>query len=242
MKYAIVSDIHSNLEALEAVLEDIRNNKVVKLICLGDIVGYGASPNECINLVKDNFHTVLMGNHDHAAIGKTRCEYFNPNARNAILWTKRVLGFEETEYLKTLPFINREDNIVYAHANLRRPDEWDYIIDDFQASLSFDRMLKAQLAFIGHSHVPVHFYNGDSQGYDHSQGKIEIDRNYSYIINVGSVGQPRDGNEKSCYVIYDIERNFFEYRRIKYDIKSAQKKILDAGLPEFLAERIENGK
>jgi predicted phosphodiesterase len=242
MRIAIISDIHSNFEALSAVLEDVDNQGVDEIFCLGDIIGYGASPSECLALVRKRCKKILMGNHDHAAVGLTDKDYFNPNAKSAIVWTIEQLENGEMEFLSDLDFTFRREKAFYAHANLSHPREWGYILDEYQASASFKRMGSARILFIGHSHVPVVLENGPHIRFLGRVDFIRMEPERQYIINVGSVGQPRDGINDAAYALFDTEENYVHLVRVPYDIQSAQKKILDAGLPEFLAERIQYGR
>ncbi|OVE73364.1 hypothetical protein BVX93_01920 [bacterium B13(2017)] len=242
MRYAIISDVHSNYEALTAVLEDIRKQKVDDIICLGDIVGYGASPKECINLIKQCCSQIIIGNHDHAAIGLTDTDYFNFNARNAIKWTSQQLTDEEKEYFSNLPFYSKRDDLIFTHASLYKPQDWGYILDEYQALASFEQMKDSFICFIGHSHVPLAFIKKQYLSFMWDIKEFVLEKNNQYIINVGSVGQPRDGIKDAAYVIYDSSKLLINLIRVSYDIETAQKKIIGAGLPKFLAERIQYGR
>ncbi|EKD26681.1 MAG: Metallophosphoesterase [uncultured bacterium] len=242
MRYALISDVHSNLEALEAVLSDISKRHVDKIICLGDIVGYGASPRECINLVKKNCNAILLGNHDYAVGGGVSLEYFNDNARKAVEWTRKFIDEEDVNFLSSLPSILKEERTCFAHGTLHSPLEWGYILDEYQALLSFSEMYENNVCFIGHSHIPIAFQmdlHVEWMGFYHH---LDILNDVKYIINVGSVGQPRDGISDSAYAIYDAEKFSVDLIRVNYDIKTAQKKIINAGLPKFLSERIGYGR
>lgn len=242
MRYAILSDIHSNLEAMTSVLEDIHALRVDEILCLGDIVGYGANPKECLDLVKKECHRVVIGNHDHAVIGLTNKEYFNPNAKKAVEWTADQLAPEDTGFLKRLPMIQTLENFVMAHASLNKPEDWGYILDEYEADQCFGLMGNALVTFIGHSHIPLAFENGRFVRCLGFISHFEMDERCRYIVNVGSVGQPRDGVNLAAYILYDSEKLTLDLRRVPYDIQRAQKKILEAGLPEFLAERIQYGR
>lgn len=243
MRYAILSDIHSNLEAFSAVLESIASEKPDKLICLGDIVGYGASPKECLDLVRAHCHHIVAGNHDHAVLGLTNKEFFNPNAKKAVEWTAQKLSTEDLAFLTTLPLCLELDNFLVTHATLNKPTEWGYVLDEYEADACFSLMKpNDRVIFIGHSHVPLAFENGPFVKFLGFLTHLEMSPRYQYIVNVGSVGQPRDGINLASYAIYDSEKMTVDLIRTSYDIQTAQKKILDAGLPAFLAERIQYGR
>jgi len=242
MKIALISDLHSNEEALVAVLEDIAKKKADKVVCLGDIIGYGASPGECVELVRKNADIVIAGNHDMAALGLTNKDYFNPNAKHAVEWTQNQLSKEDSQFLRDLPMVEELDDLIFVHANLNDPSGWGYILDEFDADTTFSSMNNHRLCFIGHSHVPVVFEEGEIVKYLGNYEHFPTLPDRKYIVNVGSVGQPRDGNPDAAYVLYDTHHASIELRRVPYDIKNAQFRILRAGLPEFLAERIAFGR
>jgi len=225
LRWGIISDIHGNLEALEAVLESIRSAGVDKIICLGDIVGYGADPNRCTDIIRERVEFAVIGNHDHAALGLTSVAYFNQYAREAALWTSRELNQENRDYLLGLAFEVKQDGALFVHSTPENPEEWNYIFSYYEARYHFTKF-EEQVCFIGHSHVPVRF---------NEEGSARR------IINVGSVGQPRDHNPKSCYYIYDSETNEGDWVRVEYDIQKAADKIRNAGLPRILADRLFKG-
>ena len=244
MRYAIISDIHSNLEALTAVMANIDRDPVDEIACLGDLIGYGASPKPCIDLVRSKCKKVVIGNHDHAVIGLTNKEYFNPNAKQAVEWTAKKLSKPDFDFFASLPMTIRENKIIFTHASLHKPSEWGYILDEYEAEECFRIMDDAFITFIGHSHIPLAFEYGPGP-YVKFLGffnHLTLNPSCRYIINVGSVGQPRDGINQASYVLYDSEKFSIDLVRTAYDIKTAQKKILEAGLPEFLAERIQYGR
>ena len=244
MRYAIFSDIHSNLEAYEASLEAMLKEKVDQYICLGDIVGYGANPKECISLtrelIKEKGCICIAGNHDAAVAEMTPISRFNPLAREAIVWTKKIIDQNENEFLSTLPLLKSERGCVFVHASLDRPDEWQYVytIDDAYKNFEF---FKEKVCFIGHSHIPVIFKGGKNFEYFVSPS-IKIEEDFRYIVNAGSIGQPRDHDPRACFLIYDTEKCTFEYKRVQYDIAGAQTKIRKAGLPEIEAVRLAIGE
>ncbi|MGQ9628804.1 MAG: metallophosphoesterase family protein [bacterium] len=244
MVYALISDIHGNLEALTAVLRDICREGVDQCICLGDIVGYGANPNECIAEVRKECDVILGGNHDWAAIGKTDIRYFNEYARWAIQWTSRVLEADSRSFLGNLPLVYRFGGNVMVHSSLVEPSQWYYVLSKQDARENFERMAKDLVCFIGHSHQPM-FYTYDEEG-DKILAFAPMDsmvmrRGHKFIINIGSVGQPRDGNSAACYVLYDDRAKSVSWRRVRYDIAGAQRKIRAARLPGGLADRLAYG-
>lgn len=244
MKYAIISDIHSNLEAFNAVVNAIKKEKVDKYLFAGDVVGYGANPSECINEFKKLNCLGVAGNHDWGVLGSTSLEYFNKYARKAAEWTAEKLSKKEKKILETLPLTKKIDNITLVHATLENPEKWDYLRSTYQAHKNID-IQETQITFTGHSHVPVAFFEPiEITGPIRftKEEEIPINKDYKYIINVGSVGQPRDGNPKACYAIYDNEKQVVKIKRVAYNIKKAQDKIRAAELPEILAERLERGE
>ncbi|HEC93205.1 MAG TPA: metallophosphoesterase [Candidatus Atribacteria bacterium] len=244
MKIGIISDIHSNSEALDNVLKDVK--EIDEFICLGDIVGYGADPNYCIRRMKELNCRCIAGNHDFGAVGKLDINYFNYAAREAILWTSQKLDNNSIRYL-----LNLSENLtirgeIYAvHGSPREP-MWEYILDENTANLIFNRY-DFNIYFIGHSHLAGYFsFDKNSGRINYTNlnngGNIEIDKNKRYIINCGSVGQPRDGNPKASYGIYDINSQKIVINRVSYPIYLTQRKIINAGLPEVLAERLSFGR
>lgn len=240
MRYAILGDIHANLEALDVVIEDAGSRGAERYFSVGDVVGYGADPKACIERLRGLSCLPVMGNHDSAVIGKTDDSYFNPYARSAVLWTQRILSPGEAAFLQGLPIVREEDEFTIVHSTLRDPENWDYILNlnDAYASFSF---LRKGVCFVGHSHVPVIFSNQGSV-IPFEKAEFSLEDGDKYIVNAGSIGQPRDGIPDACYVIYDSARSVVEYRRIPYDVPRAQEKILSAGLPEILAARLEIGR
>ena len=241
MRYGIIGDIHSNLEAFEVVLEEISKREIDKVICLGDIVGYGANPNECIDKVRQLTDIVVMGNHDAGSIGQTDLNYFNWVAREACEWTGKVLTASNKTYLKNLDFVKREKETFIVHASPSKPAAWIYIISLDIAMQEFSHFNES-ICFVGHSHVPVTFVKRGAR-YDVIEDMhFKLDKDARYIINVGSIGQPRDFDPRASFGIYDSDEGQIEIIRLNYDIETAQQKIRKAGLPEFLATRLALGK
>lgn len=240
MKYAIISDIHGNLEALTAVLDDINSQDITKYICLGDIAGYGANPNECIGIIRDLHCPCVLGNHDAGALGTTNIGDFNAAAKVAIEYHKKILTDESKAYLSSLSYVQRIEAFTIVHANLEKPEEWGYVFNSNDAEHCFS-FQKDLVCFFGHTHIQCSFQSNTLTPFLKT-GKLKIKSGSKYLINVGSVGQPRDGNPMSAYGIYDLEENSITFRRVKYDIKKAQDKILEANLPNILALRLGIGK
>ncbi len=244
MKIVIFSDIHSNSEAINSVLKNIK--EVDKFICLGDIVGYGADPNYCIEKIKDLNCRCIGGNHDFAVVGKVNINYFNYAARTAILWTSNQLKKENFNFLLNLKKkFELEDSVLAVHGSPQNP-LLEYILDKDTASLIFNKF-DFKIYFVGHSHLAGCFsFNKNTNQIDYinfsNGGCIEINKNKRYIINCGSVGQPRDGNPKASYGIYDQKNEIVNIYRVSYPINLTQDKIFNAGLPRNLAYRLSYGR
>jgi len=236
MRIAVISDIHGNLEALNAVIEYLQNREITNIYCLGDIVGYGPNPNECVQTVAKHAKTTVIGNHDHAVLGLTSTEYFNDFAKISTFWTSNALNQENREFLSGLNFTHTIDDILLVHATPSDPPMWHYILSEMDARHEFDHF-EQKICFIGHSHFPIVF---SQEGFSRRM-KQKLNGQDKYIINVGSVGQPRDGNPKACFCVYDQEMQEIEYVRLAYDVYSTRTKIIQAGLPVFLAERLTKG-
>ena len=237
MVYAIISDIHANLEALKVVLADIKTRNPDRKICLGDMVGYCAAPSESLELIKD-FNVILMGNHDYAVIDSSLVEKFNFHARLAMEWTISHLSPEEKTALSKLQYIHQENSITFVHATPRNPEGWGYImnIDDAMDAFNY---FDSQLCFIGHTHYPVIV---SDRGEIIADRKITFDAKSKYVVNIGSVGQPRDGDNRTCYVIYDSDAHTLEYVRLQYNIQATQKKMSKVNFPQFLINRLSEGR
>ena len=244
MKIGVISDIHSNFEALNCVLESIE--RVDKFICLGDIVGYGADPNDCIEKIKDLSCRCIGGNHDFAVVGRVDVDYFNYAARFAILWTSRQLKKDNINFLLNLnKKIELKNNIIAVHGSPQNP-VLEYILDKNTASLIFSKY-NFKICFVGHSHLAGCFsFNEDNNQIDYINfshgGYIEISKNKRYIINCGSVGQPRDGNPQASYGIFDLKNNVVNIYRVTYPVNLTKSKIINAGLPRSLADRLSYGR
>lgn len=240
MKIAILSDIHSNLEALTAVRHELDKEAVEQVYCLGDIVGYNANPVECVKIIQDMNALCVAGNHDHAAIGLTSVESFNPVAKVAAIWSGKQLGQEQQRFLKDLPLVRCVGEISFVHATMNDPELWGYVLSKDDATRCFEA-LKTTYCFVGHSHFPGVFEEGKGLVFS-EEGSFQLKEETRYVVNVGSVGQPRDGNSKACFVLFDIEKRLVEFKRVTYSLDKTQEKVLAAGLPSFLAERLAVGR
>lgn len=241
MRYGIFSDIHSNLEAFRAVIDAYQREHIDRYLCIGDIVGYAANPLECVQLIKGLDAGIVAGNHDWGSSGKFDLEYFTLSAREALVWTSSILGRAEKDFLCSLPLMHEEENFVLAHGSLDNPQEFHYL-NNHEAAFADFTVLKKQICFIGHTHRPGVFVELDDNLFYKALGTLEIEGRKRYIVNVGSVGQPRDRDPRAAYVVYDTDQKAVELKRIAYDISAVQEKILNAGLPDFFASRLAQGK
>jgi len=239
--FAILGDIHSNLDALNVVLDDCRAQGVTDFLCTGDVVGYNACPHECLKIVRDLGCPVVMGNHDHYVSSEQNLLDFNPYAARVIEWTRQQLNEDETEYLRSLPFVTTTMGITLVHATMDNPGAFGYVFDHLQAEAHFAHQV-TPLCFHGHTHCPMIYEKQLSAVYriDAQDFKLPIGR--KYFVNVGSVGQPRDGDPRSTYVLYSPKTRLVTFRRLEYDVAAAQERIVRAGLPNRLAERLAIGR
>jgi putative phosphoesterase len=233
MRIAIISDIHSNFEALTKALEIIDQRMVDEIICLGDIVGYGANPNECIELVRARCTSVVKGNHDEAVLHIDITQHFTENARKAIIWTSQQLTDESYEFLRSLPFALQKNNLYFVHASPCNPSEWHYILTEEEAENTF-HCFSESLCLIGHTHIPA-IYSPRGRLYRIAAGE-------RCLINVGSIGQPRDGNSSLSFGLLDTKAWMYENIRSPYDVETAMWKIIKADLPAHLAHRLLRGR
>lgn len=241
MRIAVISDIHANWQAWKAVREDVQAQGVDVVVCLGDVVGYGPDPKACLDIIRGLNCPIVMGNHDEYCSKEMALKGFNPMAAEAIKWTRQQLTDEDREWLRNLKYHRAIESFTIVHATLDLPEKWAYVFDKLSAAASFSYQ-HTPVCFNGHTHVPLAFIrtpSGIQSGY-YSKIKIEVGR--KYFINAGSVGQPRDRNPKSAYVIFDLINNMIELRRLAYDIEKTQQKIRDAGLPESCADRLAAGR
>ncbi|MBI3753859.1 MAG: metallophosphoesterase family protein [Deltaproteobacteria bacterium] len=266
MRYAVISDVHSNLEAILAALKEIDSGDIDEIVCLGDIVGYHANPNECIEIIKDRGIKCIMGNHDARASGIEEPDDFTPLAREAVFWTRKQLKQENTAFLKGLPrslsfhaplegrhhnkdvkskkFVPAGKSLLTGlavHGSINSTDE--YIFSSHHVAMNFMRMEEksVKICFFGHTHVRI-AYVEDREGISIVyKNEIVMENNKRYLVNPGSVGQPRDGDSRAAFSIYDTDAEKLEFFRVQYDIDTCCEKIIKAGLPTELAERLKAG-
>jgi len=240
MRFAIFGDIHANLHALEAVLADAKKQMCTHYVCMGDIVGYNAFPKECLEIVRKMECPVVKGNHDEQASMMGDQEGFNPLAEEAMNWTREQLSAEEKEWLRTLRLQRQVRDFTIVHATLDTPHKWGYVFNQLDAAASFNYQ-HTSVCFIGHTHTPKAYVR------DGSVRTIPLDvvipqRGKKYLINVGSVGQPRDGDPRAAYCIFDTTTNEIQLHRLEYDLAGAQSAIIEAKLPRRLADRLAVGR
>ena len=242
MRYGILSDIHSNFDALTAVVRELDGLGMDALVCLGDIVGYGPSPNECCDLLRARGCISIAGNHDEAAVLPGEAESFNALARTAIAWTRNELSESNREYLRSLPREHRFDSFVIVHG--APTFHFEYILNVIDAQSAFER-ITAPVTFIGHTHVAEVFYQDEQRRTFHQKlsggGRIEVEPQYRYIINPGSVGQPRDRNPQASFAYFDDTAGVIEVRRVTYDVMRVRELMEQANLPSQLGDRLSVG-
>ena len=242
MRYIVISDIHGNLPAFESVAGSFPEAGGDNIICAGDIVGYGAEPNECIGMTVSLGARSVMGNHDAAAVDAADITRFNEWAKEAVLWTRENLTPSGRDHLSALPLVLEEERFTVVHGTLHSPEEFMYMDTGARAMHTFE-VMDTDLCFLGHSHVPGVFTLRGGRVFYRSYGdKITLEKGLKYIVNAGSVGQPRDGDRRACYCVYDPDRQEIEFRRVEYDVKAARERIIDAGLPECLGDRLLYGR
>jgi diadenosine tetraphosphatase ApaH/serine/threonine PP2A family protein phosphatase len=256
-RFAVFSDVHGNLPALHAFFEDVESRGFDRLYCCGDLVGYGAHPGECCDLVQMCNIPVVLGNHDQVSAGDGSLDHFNEVAADAILWTRRALAPAHVSYLQSLPYTLVEGDFTFVHASPREPEKWNYVLTRGEAVENFARF-DTWICFIGHSHQPFVVEQRQGDITCPEPGVTELHRDRRYLVNVGSVGQPRDRNPQLCYVTVDLEENrparreesvrrgeqpcgILRFHRVPYPVFEAQRAILDAGLPVELADRLSLG-
>lgn len=242
MKYAILGDIHANLDALQVVLADAEKEQATHYVCVGDVVGYGPNPMECLNIIRDKLQCpCVKGNHDELASQDLTTLSFNPLAAEAIGWTRRQLTDDAKTWLRDLRYVRLVDDFTIVHATLDMPNRWGYVFDRLAAASSMSYQSTA-VCFFGHTHVPLAFIKEGAVRAERDWSTIPVKPGCRYFINVGSIGQPRDGNPKAAYTLYDKANHTITLKRLDYDIGSVQRKVREAGLPEKLAMRLALGK
>lgn len=238
--YGVLSDIHGNWEALTAVFQDAAKVGVTDFVCLGDIVGYNANPSECLDKIRELNCTAVRGNHDHYCSFDDDLTGFHPLAADAVDWTRRQLSADQQKYLADLPLVQRVGGFTIVHSTLDMPEMWGYVFESLEAESSFNYQTTT-VCFFGHTHVPLAFEKStEIVGGTYTRLKINLGK--KYFVNVGSIGQPRDGDPRAAYAVYHMDKKEIELRRVEYDIPAAQAKIRRAGLPERLAARLAIGR
>lgn len=247
MRIGFVSDIHSNRAALDAALAELDSYGIDTLYCMGDIVGYGPEPNYCLDVIRERASAVVMGNHDYAVLHLEYAEHFNPYAKAAAQWTAGELTEENLAFLGSLETVQLREEVTLVHGSLRNGGNFEeYVQEVPQAKKSFEE-LQTKLVFVGHTHYPeIYLFDPESRQARHtglySSGFLFLEEARQYFVNIGSTGQPRDGDARSSCCLYDSEEGTIEIIRVVYDIDDTAQKILAAGLPEFLAQRLYVGR
>lgn len=243
MRYGVLGDIHGNLSALQAVLRRMDEDGVDQVVSVGDVVGYGAAPRECIEILQSRHAAVVKGNHDAAAVGEIDLLYFNNYAREAVRWTQSVLTEEDIAWLTALPYTADLEHASVGHGTYHRPELFDYIQSTTDADPSLDAMQRS-VCFVGHTHVPVTLLRLEDDPLRTAytvEDEIDLRDVRRALINVGSVGQPRDEDWRAAYAVFDARRDYAWIRRVDYDVEKEVSRILGAGLPSVLAERLRLG-
>jgi diadenosine tetraphosphatase ApaH/serine/threonine PP2A family protein phosphatase len=240
MRIGIISDIHSNLEALSQALAALERHRPDRVVCLGDVVGYGASVNECCDLVRKVAEVTLLGNHDAAVSGRMDYSFYYDAARHALDWTASRIDPDHLEWLRTLPYRHRIDEVQFSHGNPVNAEAYEYVFAIEQARELLPHLAElAEVNFVGHSHLCKSFAlhpGGDVA--EVVATKFGIRRGYKYVVSVGSVGQPRDCDNRACFVTYDTEERMVEFHRVPYDIETSAQKIFDADLALNFGKRL----
>lgn len=242
MKYGFFSDVHANLEALKACIIDFRAEKLDKVFFLGDAVGYGPFPDDSVKLINEVASVKLMGNHDYAALGLMETDYFNQYAAESMGWTKSSISRKTIEIMTDFQLKHEFDNILLVHSSPKEPELWHYILDMDDARDAF-AFFQQNICMLGHTHRPYIVYQDkENEVFLSKQAEETLAEDRRYLINIGSVGQPRDGDPRSCYLIYDQATGIIRHKRVAYNVKSTQKDMAKIGLPEYLIERLAVGR
>jgi putative phosphoesterase len=242
MRYLVVSDIHSNLPALKAVLARAKRVGYDKIICLGDFVGYYTSPNEVVELLRGDLAIAVIGNHDHGLLHpQTITLYFNDLAREALFYNISIISKDTLEFLKSLPFTAEMDGFMFVHGTPSDPEAFEYIYSSVQAAREL-RLTSKRVIFFGHTHIPVIYeYDEEKDRVIAVEKYVRFKEGKRYLINPGSVGQPRDGNPEASFGILDMEEGIYRNYRVEYDIFETVSEVIKAGLNPLLAERLYDG-
>jgi diadenosine tetraphosphatase ApaH/serine/threonine PP2A family protein phosphatase len=225
------------------VLADLDRRGVDELLCLGDLVGYGADPGPCLETVAVRARSVVAGNHDHAAAGLVDLAWFNPHARQAVAWTAGRLAADHTRYLATLPLVVETAGATLVHASPADPGRWSYLVTPDEGRAVLDAF-PTPLCFIGHSHLPAVWLRRADGTVEYRRGpdRIRLGAGDRALVSVGSVGQPRDGDPSAAYAVWDVDAGAVEMRRVAYDVQEARQRIHAAGLPRLLGDRLLHGR
>lgn len=237
---AFLSDIHGNAHALRAVLQDMAAQGISERVCLGDVVGYGGSPGDCIDLLMQHGIPCVQGNHDAMVTTGVGLDGVKDTTRQSIEWTCGVLNQAQKDWLAALPMTMKAEDYEVVHASLHHPGEWSYVLRADAAALSFPHQTRP-VCFIGHTHSPAFWVEGEVVGVDITSIEA-LKPNRKCLVNVGAVGQPRDRDERACYAIYRRDKQDILWRRVSYDIAGAQEAIIQAGLPAYFAQRLGLGR
>jgi diadenosine tetraphosphatase ApaH/serine/threonine PP2A family protein phosphatase len=242
MKFAFFSDVHANLAALRASVLDFQNEKIDRIFFLGDAVGYGPNPNECVELIDEIAEIKLMGNHDYAALGLMETDYFNQYAAESMNWTRNSLNQKTIEILSDFELSAEIDNFLMVHASPKDPQRWHYILDMSDVEENF-KHFENRICFVGHTHRPfIISKNKDGNCIISHQSEEKVLNDCQYLVNIGSVGQPRDNDPRCCYAIYDNVENIIRLKRVDYDLGQTQQQMAKLGLPEYLIDRLSVGR
>jgi predicted phosphodiesterase len=241
MKYAIISDLHANIDALLPVLEKIEELSVDQLVCLGDVVGYNATPNACADILRERNVPTILGNHDAVACSIEEPWGFNPVALAAAMWTREQLSPENMEWLKSLPDSLNFGSFAASHGAPKNHNTYIFSWEDILPHLYFLEEQNTSLCMVGHTHSPAIFSSDGTYTVDEDD-RFDLGEGKNFFINPGSVGQPRDGNPRAAFGLLDTEANYFQQVRVAYPVEKAAERVLDAGLPSFLAERLALGR
>jgi diadenosine tetraphosphatase ApaH/serine/threonine PP2A family protein phosphatase len=239
----VLSDVHSNEPALRATLADADRVGIDALLCLGDLVGYGADPGPVVELLAARDPVVVAGNHDRAAVGMADLDWFNPHARRAAEWTAGRLSAGQARYLGALPLLAERSGAVLAHGSPWEPERWTYLVSPEDGAEAM-RMVDAALVFVGHSHLPAcwSLSAAGTASFEPAPRLVRLEPATRHLVNVGSVGQPRDGDPQAAYAVWDLEAGTVEIRRVGYDVDEARRRIHAAGLPRILGDRLLRGR
>jgi diadenosine tetraphosphatase ApaH/serine/threonine PP2A family protein phosphatase len=240
VRIGIISDIHSNLEALTGSLAALERHRPDRVVCLGDVVGYGASVNECCRLVRKVAEVTLLGNHDAAVAGRMDYSFYYDAARHALDWTASRIDVEHLDWLRSLPYAHRLEGAQFTHGNPVNPEAYEYVFAIEQARELLPHLGElADVNFIGHSHLCKAFsLDATGEVTEIVATRFVVREGHKYVVSVGSIGQPRDCDNRACFVIYDTDARLVEYHRVPYDIETAAQKIFDADLALNFGKRL----